>query len=135
MKASRTKLAQVIAEQTIKGKNSQRLPKQIAAYLLSTRRVGELESLLRDIQLDWARLGRVEVEATSAFKLSNQVKSDIRSKAKKLYPNAKSITISEIYDPSVVGGVNVTIANQQLDLTLETKLNRFKHLALTGKDF
>jgi F0F1-type ATP synthase delta subunit len=134
MKISRTRIAHTIADRTLKGDPKKKLSQEIAAYLLTERRVGDLGSLLRDVQADWAEAGFVEVLATSAHPLSTTVKADIAKRIKPLYPNAKRIIVSEAHDPEVIGGVRLSLANQQLDLSIEAKLNKFKQLTTAGKE-
>ncbi len=134
MKQSRTKLAQTIADKTLKSGSSRRLSREVAAYMLSEGQIGELESLLRDVQADWATAGHVEVVATSAHPLTAAIRSDITKQVKRLYPNAKQVIVTEVNDPSVVGGVRLSLPHRQLDLSVEAKLNRFKQLTTAGKD-
>lgn len=134
MKQSRAVLASTIAASTLKDGSSKRLSQQIAAYLLSERRTGELSSLLRDVQADWSAAGYVEVLATSAHPLTPAIKTIITKQMQALYPAAKQIIITEILDPSVIGGVRLSLANQQLDLSIEAKLHTFKQLTSAGKD-
>lgn len=134
MKASRTRLAKFVADQTLAEGASPRFTREIAAYLLNEGRVDELDSLLRDVQADWAEAGHVEVTARSAFPLTATVKADIRNEVKKIYPSAKQIVINEVADPDVVGGVRLNLPDLQLDLSIRTKLNRFKQAVTAGKD-
>ena len=134
MKQSRASLAQTIAARTLKGVDEKKLSQEVAAYLLQERRVGELESVLRDVQAYWAQEGVVEVIARCAHPLSGEVKRDIKSKVKQLYPAAKSILITEVRDPEVVGGVKLVMPHQQFDLTIEAKLAKFKQLTAAGKE-
>ncbi|HVV67180.1 MAG TPA: F0F1 ATP synthase subunit delta [Candidatus Saccharimonadales bacterium] len=135
MKAPRTRLAKFVAERTLKQGVSRSFSEEVAAYLLSEGRTGELDSLLRDIQADWAGKGHVEVVATSARPLSSAVKADITKKVKALYPQAEKIVINEVHDPEIIGGVRLALPNQQLDLGIRTKLNKFKQLAqAAGKE-
>jgi F0F1-type ATP synthase delta subunit len=101
--------------------------------LLSEGRAQELNSVLRDVQVDWAESGYVEVLAASAHPLTTAVRADIERQVKTLYPNAKQIVVTEVPDPDVIGGVRLSLANQQLDLSVEAKLNKFKQLT-AGKD-
>jgi F0F1-type ATP synthase delta subunit len=134
MKASRSKIASTIAEKTLKDGFSPEYAKEIAAYLLSEGRVGEVDSLLRDIQEKWAAAGHVEVLARTAHSLTPEETEEIRRQIGVLYPAAKRIVVTEVHDPSVVGGVRLSLANQQLDLSVEAKLNKFKQLTAAGKD-
>jgi F-type H+-transporting ATPase subunit delta len=133
MKAPRTKIANTIADRSLKGTDSASLAKEVAAYLLSEGRVGELDSILRDVQADWADAGFVEVLAASAHPLSSDVKANITKQIKSLYPDAKQVIVTEVLDPEVIGGVRLSLANQQLDLSVEAKLNKFKQLT-AGKE-
>jgi F0F1-type ATP synthase delta subunit len=134
MKTPRTRIAHLIADRTLSKGASKQLSKEVAAYLLSERRTHELNSVLRDIQADWATAGHVEVVATSAHPLTAEVKANITKQVKSLYPDAKSIVVTEGHDPEVIGGVRLALANQQLDLSVEAKLNKFKQLTAVGKD-
>ncbi len=134
MKASRTRLAKLVAERTLKQGVSKRFDKEVAAYLLSEGRVNELDSLLRDVQADWAEAGHVEVIARSAYPLTATVKADIRREVKKVHPDAKQVVINEVTDPDIVGGVRLNLPNRQLDLSIRSKLNRFKQSVTAGKE-
>ena len=134
MKTPRNRISRTLADRTLKSGSSTKLTKEIAAYLLSERRVAELESIMRDVQQDWAEAGRVEVIAASAHPISSAVKSDIIARIKPLYPAAKQIIVSETIDPEIIGGVRLSLANQQLDLSVEAKLDKFKQLTTAGKD-
>jgi len=133
MKQSRTKIAQKIADQTITG-SSKDFSKQIAAYLLAERRVNDLDSILRDVQQDWANAGHVEVIASSAHAITPQIKADISKEIQRLYPDAKEVIVTAVLDPEIIGGVQLSLANQQLDMSVEAKLNKFKQLTTAGKD-
>jgi F0F1-type ATP synthase delta subunit len=134
VKTSRTRIAHIVADRALSGGSKKRLSQEVAAYLLSERRVGDLDSLLRDVQADWAEAGFVEVLAASAHPLSAAVKVDIEKRIKPLYPNAKRVIVTEVHDPAVIGGVRLSLANQQLDLSIEAKLNKFKQLTTAGKE-
>jgi len=128
MKAPRTRISQVIADKTLAKGVSRRFSQEIAAYLLAERRTDQLESIMRDVQRDWAEAGHVEVIASSAHSLTAAVRQDITRQVKKLYPGAHTIIVTERHDPAVVGGVRLSLADQQLDLTVQAKLNKFKQL-------
>jgi len=134
MKVSRVRIADVIAEDSLKKGFSQSEARSIAAYLMTNRRTAELDSILRDIRGVWAEHGFVEVTATCAHGLSEKVQQDIIAEVRKLYPDAKQIVIVEKHDPSIVGGVRIEFANRQLDLSVQAELNKFKTLAVNRKD-
>jgi F0F1-type ATP synthase delta subunit len=130
-KLPRHELAIVLAER-LRTVPEKRLASEVAAYLLSEGRSGELDSLLRDIRQYRAEYGVVEVVAVSAHELNAQTRRDVESQVRGLYPGAKHIIISPRLDVDVIGGVRLELANQQLDLTVRGKLNRFKQLTETG---
>ncbi len=128
MKTSRARIASTISDMTLKGGNRKAISQQIAAYLISERRVKDLDSLMRDVQNDWAKAGYLEVIAASSHPLTASSKADISARVKKLYPDTKQIIITEVHDAKVLGGVRLSLPNQQLDLSIEAKLNKFKQL-------
>lgn len=128
MKVGRSRIAQALEERLASGTSAAKVAKETAAYLLAEGRVGELDSLMRDIEQLRADKGIIEVQARSAFPLSTGSKADIKTRIKKAYPSAKTIIIDERLDPEVIAGVRLELANEQLDLSIENKLNRFKQL-------
>ena len=131
-KISRLKIAAAIADRIDLAKSEKALSREIAAYLLSVRRTSELNSVLRDVMEIRAERGIVEVTAATAFPLTSAVRSDIEKNIRTHFPTAKTVIVSESRDASVVGGVRLELANQQLDLSVRAKLNRFKQLTNSG---
>jgi|SRR6185369_1142407 F0F1-type ATP synthase delta subunit len=134
MKTPRTRIAATVADTTLSKGASKEYAREVAAFLLAEGRVGELDSLLRDVQADWAAKGYVEVLARSAYPLTDEVKAEIAERVRPLYPAANKVVVTEVTDPSVIGGVQISLANQQLDLSVEAKLNKFKQLTGAGKE-
>jgi F0F1-type ATP synthase delta subunit len=133
MKARRTRIAKLLADRTLKSGMSRKLNREIAAYLLTEGRTAELDSIVRDVQADWAEAGIIEVIASSAHPLTASVRAEVKSKVAKLYPDAKRIIVTEARDPAVIGGVRLNMAGRQLDLSVQAKLNKFKQLTtVTG---
>lgn len=134
MKTPRTRIAQTIADKTLSGGDTSNLGHEVAAYLLSEHRVSELDSIMRDVQADRANSGIVEVIASSAHSLSPEVLQNIEKQVQSIYPSAKKIVVTAIRDEDIIGGVRLELPNQQLDLSVEAKLNKFKQLTTTGKE-
>lgn len=133
-KVPRPYIAGVLADHTLKGGASKHLSRSVAAYLMNEHRVQELDSILRDVMDDWAKSGYLEVLAYSAHPLTPVLKEDIVARIKAASPQAKQVVVTEQYDPDVVGGVRLRLANRQLDLSVENKLNQFKQLTGAGKE-
>jgi F0F1-type ATP synthase delta subunit len=131
-KVSRLKIAAAVADRIAEGLSEQQLSREIAAYLLSTRRTGELDSVMRDVMELRADQGLVEVIAVSAHPITAAVRTDIEATMRTHFPTAKKVIVSEQLDTSVVGGVRLELANNQLDLSVRAKLSRFKQLTNTG---
>jgi F-type H+-transporting ATPase subunit delta len=128
MKISRTRISEVLAERSLTNISMKDFSQEIAAYLLAERRTGELDSLLRDIMQYRADQGIVEVVAVSAHPITPAVTSEIERQIRQLYPQAKQIVVSPEHDETVIGGVRLEMANEQLDLSVRSKLNQFKQL-------
>lgn len=132
MKTPRSNIATTVAARSYYRGKSAGLAKEVAALLLYEGRVGELDSLMRDVQADWALHGHVEVLAYSAHPLTAAVKDEIAKQVKVLYPKADEIVVTGVLDSSVIGSVRIRLAHQQLDLSVEAKLNKFKQLTGAG---
>lgn len=129
MKEPTHQVAAVLAQRTLAPDfDEQAFAKEVAAYLLDTGRTGQLNSLARDMVKQRADQGVVEVTAVSAHELADSVRADIRAHVERLYPNASQIVINERRDESVIGGVRLEFPEQQLDLSVRSKLNRLKAL-------
>lgn len=129
MNLTRSQLASVISNHTYNKGVTKTIAKDVAKILLETKKTGSLNSLMRDVEKDWAGLGYIDVIARSAYPLSLQVKKDIKKIVMSNYPKTKHIKIVEELDASVIAGVILELPDQQLDLTIATKITEFKNFA------
>ncbi|HUY52997.1 MAG TPA: F0F1 ATP synthase subunit delta [Candidatus Dormibacteraeota bacterium] len=129
MNLSRSQLARVISAQTISHGIDKTLPTDIARILLKTKKTHSLNSLMRDVERNWAELGYIDVIAKSAFPLSDLVKKDIKHLINSNFSEVNHIKIIEVLDSSVVAGVVLEFPDQKLDLSIENKINQFKQFA------
>jgi F0F1-type ATP synthase delta subunit len=134
MKLPRYQLAEVLAKRTLGAFDEQSFSQEIAAYLLDEGRTSDLDSLIRDIMDYRAKHGIVEVRAVSAHALTPIIEKDIIEQVKQRYSQTKSVIISPIHDPLVIGGVRLEYPNEQLDLSVRAKLSRFKQLTTAGRN-
>ena len=133
-KVSRHQLADVVAELSLKrGASDKPLAKSIAAYLLEESRVSELESLLRDVQKSWASKGHVDVLARIARPLSPSTYKQLAIPFSHVYSSAKTVKVTPIVDPEVIGGASLELGEQRLDISFARRLSRFKK-AINVKD-
>ena len=121
-------MAEVISRKTLKTTDEKQLAKEIAAYLLSEKQTADIDSLVRDIMQYRADHGIVEAVAVTVSVLPGHVMSDVERLVKQSYPAAKDIVVSQRRDDEVVGGIRLDFANEQLDLSVKAKLNKFKRL-------
>lgn len=128
MKIPRLKLAKLIDERIESHDDLHALSFEIAAYLLTEGRTGELESILRDVLQLRVEKGIIEANAIDAFSLSDDIRQEIETLLKALFPRAHEIIISETHDQTLIGGTKIILPNQQLDLSIRSKLNRFNQL-------
>ena len=117
---SRRKLAQYIAKKLIKG-DGKRTLHELAAFLVETRRVNEVELLVRDIEQELANQGVVVADITTARPLSESLKSDIKK-----IVGGKTLQVRETIDASVLGGVRIDIPGKRFDGTIRRKLTALK---------
>src|SRR6202165_2031602 len=128
MASKRGDLAAYIANNSAK----KDLALEVAAYLLATKQVAQLESLLRDVMTIREQQGHVEATVTSAHDLSAEIRKEIEQLIKAQNPAAKTVDVQPASDTSVVGGLKIRLAHQQLDMTIRAKLNTFKRLTAEG---
>lgn len=134
MKVPLNVFADVVIEETAKSGKSKKVAKEIAAYLLEEGRTGELHSLLRTIQEKKAERGFVEVSAVSAFPINEPEQKFIKSVAHDIYPKTHTVVIDHAIQPEIIGGLIVNTPSSQLDLSIQSKLTKFKQLTTAGKE-
>lgn len=118
---SRRKLAEYAADRLIKGETTRAVMKDIAAFLIDTRRTREAELVIRDIESALAEQGVIIADVTSAFPLTDALKDDV----KKLV-GGKQLVLRETVDPEVLGGIRLVTPGKRLDATLRRKIQALK---------
>jgi F0F1-type ATP synthase delta subunit len=128
MSHPRKDLVSVIGEQTLHISDKDKLVKSVAAYLAQERLSLDLGSLTRDIMQYRLERGIVEAVAVSAHPLTPTVIADVEILLKEHFPKAKKIMVDSRLDPSLVGGIRIELPRENLDLSVRSRLNRFKRL-------
>ena len=122
---SRRAIAEYISAGLIDGKSKKSLLSQLAGYLVETRRTNELDLIVRDIEFNLSQKGVVLTTVTSAFDLSTETKKAleefVKSKTK-----ATQVSLSSVVEPSVLGGVKISIPGRELDQTVAHQLTVLK---------
>ncbi|MFZ2126349.1 MAG: F0F1 ATP synthase subunit delta [Candidatus Microsaccharimonas sp.] len=123
-KLSRRSLAMYVATQLV-AKNRAKVVKELAAYLVETRRTKELSLIVRDINFYLSEVGITSATVTSAFDLSAETKKAIE---KFIATKTKSseVAIETEIDPTVIGGVKISLPGYELDQTIAHQLTVLK---------
>lgn len=130
MASVRKELAQYIADQQKVDRKT--LAREVAAYLLTSKQVSQLESLLRDVKAVRESEGILEAEVVSAHPLDAAARTQIEAVLKSHKKGVKQVRIETAEDPDVVGGLNIRLAHEQLNMTVRAKLDTFKRLTTKG---
>jgi F-type H+-transporting ATPase subunit delta len=125
--SKRKDLASVIDDRYQAGKTDG-LAKSIAAYLLETNQTVQLDSLLRDVKVLREQSGHIEAEVFTAHDLNENALEDVKSLIKTTHPEVRTVAIVQTLDPTVIGGLKIRLAQEQLDMSIRSKLDTFKRL-------
>lgn len=118
---SRHKIAAHVADRLLSGSSAQKVLKEVAAYLVDSRRTRETELVVREIEEALASRGVVVADVTSAHPISKSVKAEIARLV-----GAKTLQIRETIDPGVLGGVHISLPGKRYDGTLRRKIMALK---------
>lgn len=117
IRLSRTQLARHVAGELQAGSSD--VVKQLAAYLVVEKRVGELDLLLRSIYDELERDGVVVADVVSAQGIEAGVKDQIKQLL-----GAKQLVLNEQTDSAVLGGVRISTPSRLLDATVRHRLTK-----------
>lgn len=128
---SRPALVAYIVQELADGADESKLAQRVAAYLINTNKIYELDSVMRDAQeLRAQQSGVVELTIRSAHELDAAQRKQIESLAKAQYPATKKVLTHQVHDESVVGGASVQFPHASLDVTVRAKLNQLREAVL-----
>ena len=120
---SQRRLAAYVAGQLLASGDKKRLIKELAAYLIETGHVRDLNQVVAAIEEALASRGAVVATVTTARPLSPENKQAI---VKQFTPTGAKLYIREQIDPSVVGGFKIELPGSQFDGTGIQKLTTLK---------
>ena len=120
---SQRRLAAYVAGQLLASGDKKRLIKELAAYLIETGRVRDLNQVVAAIEEELASRGAVVATVTTARPLSPENKQAI---VKQFTPTGAKLYIREQIDPSVIGGFKIELPGSQFDGTVIHKLTTLK---------
>ena len=117
---TRRKIALHVAEKLLAGVPTATVLKSAAAYLVEARRTREIELLVRDIEDVLAEKGVVVADITTAFPLTDALRSDVRTML------GGKPQLREMVDPLVLGGIRIDLPGKQYDATIQRKLTALR---------
>ena len=123
VRVSRRKIASYYADELLAGKTD--IATRLAALLLDTGRVRELDLIVRDIEDALEARGVVVADVASAHTLSQATQKDITAFLKK-QSGAKEVHLRVNVDQALLGGVRINVPGRELDTTLRRKLTLLK---------
>lgn len=124
-KLSRRVIAQYFGQQLIAGADQPSLSRQLAGYLIESKRTKELDLIVGDIESYLATQGIVMADVTSAFPLSETTEQTIRQMIIGA-TGAQNIHLNTTVDASVLGGIKLSIPGKELDSTVVRKLSTLR---------
>jgi len=115
-------LAIYAADQLKAGISPQKLVDQVAAFLVSERRSGDVKLFSRLLQAERSRRGIGEITISSIVPIPETVKQQL---AKKM--DIKHPVFHEVIDAKIIGGIIASTSESTLDLSIAHKLTTFVH--------
>lgn len=126
-KISLFQLASYAVDQIDAGVKTAKVSQKLAAYLLDARQTRDMPKLMRAVESELARRGCDQVTITSVHAVADDVKQQLATLL-----GAKNPSFTEVLDPSAIGGVKAVSGENQIDLTVKSKLNKFKSIIAEG---
>ncbi len=125
VRLSRRKIAEYYAKELVKGANIGTLTTSLAAFLIKSKRVKELDLIVRDVEYQLSLNGLVLASVVSARALTDQTRQAIVELVGR-QTGANDVQLVEDVDPSLLGGLILDFAGLELDTSLEKQLTQLK---------
>jgi len=123
---SRRRLATYVADGLLAGTPTRAiLFEQLAGYLIDTRRTKELGLIVRDIEYRLADKGHLNATVTSAFDLTSETMAAITTFVKQK-TKAHTVMLNALVDPSVLGGIKISLPGHEINQTIAHQLTVLK---------
>ena len=123
LRLSRRKIADHYATELLAGNKD--IASQLAAHLIETNRLRELELIVRDIEDALARRGIVVADVVSARELTDTTRKAITGYLKQ-QTSASSVQLNESVQPDLLGGVRMSVPGAEMDGTLQRKIMKLR---------
>ncbi len=123
---SRRVLAHAFVEELLKAPEKRpALIRSLAAYLLEAKHIKQLDLVMGDIAKELAARGHVTAEVVSAAALTDEARAAIKQFILEK-TGATTTELTEKTDPSLIGGIRLTLPHHQLDTSVKKQLEQLK---------
>ncbi len=125
VRLSRRKIASYYAKSLIDGADAKKLAKQLAAYLIESKRTKEQHLIIGDIEYQLSLNGVVVANVTSAHELDELTRSAIVELVRQNV-DADDVQLRTEIDSSLLGGLRLEFAGSEIDTTIARRLTALK---------
>ncbi|HEV7453856.1 MAG TPA: F0F1 ATP synthase subunit delta [Candidatus Saccharimonadales bacterium] len=128
-KVSRRVIARTVAAKLLAEPSKQSYwLKVTAAYLLEQNMASDVDLVINDIAHElFEQSGHLLVDVTSAHKLSEQVRDELKHTMRKA-TGAQRVELTEHINPDLLGGLIARTSDAELDASVRTKLKQLASL-------
>lgn len=106
--------------------------RSLLTTMAGNARLGELPKVASTFaQLMKAKRGEVDAKIISAEPLSNAVLKEVQAAMKSQVPAGKSVVLETVTDPSIIGGLQVQIGDQFLDLSVKSRVDEIARMPVS----
>ena len=116
---SKSKLAAYLIDGVQRGDKTS--TRELAAYLIETRRTREAEAIVRLAQEMREHQGSVLARVTTARQLDAGLRREIETLL-----GAEAVEFDEVVDPSVVGGIKIETPSRVFDSTIASRIEKLR---------
>jgi F-type H+-transporting ATPase subunit O len=107
------------------------ITRNLLVTLAGNARLAELPKVATTFaQLMKAKRGEVDAKIISAEKLTDAQLKEVQAAMQSQVPKGKSVVIEAVTDPSIVGGLQVQIGDQFLDLSVKSRIEEIARMPL-----
>jgi len=118
-------------EKLLKEKNVSDIVVNLCTTLAGNARLKELPVVAATYgKLMKAKRGEIDATIISADPLTQKETKDIQAAIKSMSKGASNVVISSKIDPSIIGGIQVQIGDQFLDLSIKSRIDEISRMSV-----
>ena len=122
---SRRKIADYMVGVILSGDNLELAIKQLAGYLMHSRRINELDHIIRDIEFSLSKRGHLVAKVISVRKLADGTSRAIKDMLKSI-DSADHVYMSHEIDESLIAGFKIEIPDKRIDRSVSRQLSKLR---------